>query len=459
MDSNSNPQDAQDMQEALEAYQAYKAHKANAAAAHSAHAPSEYAFAKGLPPDDNALPNVVGDPVDRLKSTAKMGIGAGIAMLAPPVEGAGIVNALSRAATNAGGAGLQKYLGNLIDQKQDPTEGVGTSAAIGAFPSLALDSVSGLGGYLKGAANRSMLRAVGLTGAKSKNIPSDLGNRMVDEGIWGTKSQMADKVAQKYSQAESQIQDLAQGLEGSVSGDELAKAIEEKSKQYMNPEDASKVLSGREGGVDSFSKVSNAVRKGAAGYQEGSPEVTSVRNMVGEGGDLTPISTHTTPAIPETQGTYGGKGLLALKRSGDAEAFNQSGQMGNTYAADAYRAQADEARNSLATLSDGEMPEALKREQTLLYANKGLMQPTMVQKNPVNLTDIGSSVVGAATHGLPGAGTAVLASKAAISPFVQSLFAKGAQASSNALSPVGELADPRVLQSLFGLSNANSSGQ
>ena len=261
---------------------------------------------------------------------------------------------------------------------------------------------------------------------------------------------MANQVASKYAQAEQNVQDLAESLEGNVSGNTLSDAIKEKSRQYLNPEDASKIISGREGGVSAFDKVSDAVKTNAAGYEAASPEVTSVRNMVGEGGELTPISSTTTPAISETQGVYGGKGLLALKRGGDAEAFNQSGQMGNSYLADAYRAQADEARNALASLSEGAMPKALRDEQTLLYANKGLMKPDMTYKNPVSFTDLSAAILGAA-HGLPGAGKAVLISKGAMSAPVQSLWAKALhQGVAPALDAASHVSDPEVLQSLFG---------
>lgn len=389
------------------------------------------------------------DP-DMKRGFAKMMVGTAAGGIAgPATEGMG---ALATAGVNAGVSGLQKYFSNLMDNKQDSTEGVGTSAAIGGGASLV---GSGLSNFFSGAANGSMKRAVGLVGAASKNAPADIGNRIADQGIWGTKAGMAAQVAKKYASQEQTVQDLAQGLEGNVSGDTLATAIKDKAQQYLNPEDASKVLSGREGGVAAFDKVSNAVKTGAAGYQEGSPEVTSVRNMVGDGGDLTPTSSSTTPQVPEQQGVYGGKGLLALKRAGDAEAFNQSGQMGNTYSADAYRAQADEARSHLASLSEGAMPQALKDEQTLLYANKGLMKPDMTYKNPVSLTDIGAAMTGASSGGLPGAGTAVLASKAWVSPIVQSLFAQGAHKLGVPATKL--LSDPEVIQSLFGAEHALNS--
>lgn len=148
------PSDMADAQEAYQAYKAYKQYKAQQqpAQAQPASAPSEYAVAKGLPPDDsNNLPNVVGDPVDRLKTTAKVGTGIALGLGGMALTGGleGLGGLAARTAVNGGAAGLQKYLSNRIDQNPNPSEGVVGNAALGGALSLGFDALSGLLGGAK----------------------------------------------------------------------------------------------------------------------------------------------------------------------------------------------------------------------------------------------------------------------------------------------------------------------
>ncbi len=400
---------------------------------------------------ENPKTNIVG----RVAGAMGAGMVGGLAAKPLMAAGSGMAPALGRIATQTG-------LGMAQGYAQKPAEGKSRASnldvtdngwnALNYLPGAIQAGSEVMAPALRSMANSSQLRAVGLTGAKSKNLPKDAGNRMVDEGIWGTKQGMADKVANKYGAVEQEIQDLAGNMDGTVSGDSMAESVLTRLKKYLNPEDPSKVISGSEAGAKATTDVAEAVRKGAAGYSPGTPAQMPVRSTAVKAiGENLPAESTMIPAVPATPGKYGGRGLLALKRAGDSEAFNQSGQMGNSHIADAYRAQADEARTALSNLSEGAMPEALKREQTLLLANRGLNQPAMVPKNPVNLTDIGAGMIGSTT-GLPGAGAAVLTSKAAVSPLVQSLFAKGAQASSKLAD---EVADPMLLQALLGATKAN----
>lgn len=286
----------------------------------------------------------------------------------------------------------------------------------------------GLGSLLGGSANNAMKRAVGITGAASKKAPADIGTRLIDEGIWGTKAGMAQQVGNKYGAVENEIQALAEQLPGEVPATKLADEVAATAQQHINPE-TGLPISGGESAVATKRSIADLIRKGGKGYSPAQPgPVSEVATEFTDSAGNPIKQSVQGPAIEAQEGTYGGRALMKLKRQGDSEAFNQSGLMGNSHTADAYRAQADAARKGLSDISEGQMPELLKREQTMLLANRGLMQPEMLAKNPMSLTDIGSALVGSQSGGLPGAGTATLASKAVAAPFAQSAYAHGANA-------------------------------
>lgn len=361
-------------------------------------------------------------------------------------EGAGTAGRIGTAALQGGTAAVSQENPN-----QDYGSKLGTFLKGGAVGGGLSSLAETLGPLASKWANGSMKRAVGLVGAKSKNAPADIGNRIADMGIWGTKSGMADQVSQKYGEAEAGVQKLAEELEGSVPSDTIAKAVEESASRHLDPA-TGQALPSAEAGVAAKQGLAKNIRESGAGYSPGTPSQTNTRSMMGSDGDLVPLSSETTPGTPGTPGSYGGRSLLALKRAGDEEAFTQAGVMGNSYKAEASRAQADAARKGLSDLSGGEIPKALKDEQTLVYANKGLKQPDMTYKNPVSLTDIGASM--ASSGGLPGAAKAVLTSKAVVSPLVQSLWAQGLQ--KGAMPSAEALSNPNTQQAIIqGLFNAD----
>lgn len=79
--------------------------------------------------------------------TAKLALGAVAGGLGG--EAAAGMGMLGRAGVNALSSGAQRYVGNLIDKKDDSTEGVLGSAGLGGAISLGADAVGGLYGGLK----------------------------------------------------------------------------------------------------------------------------------------------------------------------------------------------------------------------------------------------------------------------------------------------------------------------
>jgi hypothetical protein len=339
----------------------------------------------------------------------------GVTPMAGPT--AGLAKYLAGSAMGRIGAGTASGAASGASTSDDPVQGAERGAVLGGGLSALGEGVSALA---QAGANSAMKRAVGITGAKSKTAPQDIGNRLVDEGIWGTKAGMADQVAGKYGQAEKEVQDLAANVPGQVSGDKLAEAVESRAGRHLMPSTGQPIV-GHGPDVDAMASRAAELRglpQGAEGPVKG----------------------------------YGAQDLLALKRGGDWEGFTNSGTPATSTAAEIGRTQADAARAGLSDISSGAMPAALKREQALLLADKALSTPEMTYKNPISLTDIFSGGVGTALGGAPGTAIGIAASKAARTPLAQSIFAQGAQkVAAPAADAVSKLSpqEAALLQSLF----------
>lgn len=325
------------------------------------------------------------DNPEATKQFAKTGAAmAAGGMLGPALSAVGLDSGIGGAAANfAGNMGIAGAQGAMDNGLEGAKEAMTSPwaygpAAIGAVaPALA-----------KASANRAMLRSIGATGTLSKKIPADTAQRLIDEGIWGTKAGMAEQVADKYQDSENNIQNLAKSIPGSASNEDLSNAIASKAAQHGYPSNPSIPVSGNEGNVDALKKVADQVGQGPS--------------------------------------QYSWQDVLGLKRAGDNQAFLNSGQQGDSALSQAYRAQGDAARNALSSASEGAMPEALKREQALLIANRTLNKPEMVSKTPFTLQDLLGANVGSHAAGLPGAGASILASKAMMTPLLQSGYAQSA---------------------------------
>jgi hypothetical protein len=298
--------------------------------------------------------------------------GAGGAM----AEGAGMAG---RAAINAGASGLQKYFGNMMDGSKDPTQGVLGSAALGGAASAGLDSVSG------GASKISdwlMQKAVGM----KKYMPG-VGNNLVDQGVWGTKSGMAEQVPDLLAKEEGKLQDTVQGLTGTVNSKEIADAISNKAQQFTLPST---------GQASPFSEL----------------ELQKVRDLADKTSKM---------------GDLSASDLLALKRQGDYQAFTASGNPASSTDADLARTGANAARTALKEMSP-DAANALLNERSLIMAKKGLDKPDSLGSGTLSSLFFGKAP-----------GTSIGGSVAA------QALQKGVS------TPAGALADPKVLQGLFGL--------
>jgi hypothetical protein len=403
MDQDSNqPSDAK---EAYEAYQAYKAYKAQKQSPGKLE-PTPYTGR--APWDDSQIPGPANSAEAKEQLANLPSQLAQTALMAAPSP----VNPWMRAGVQGSGSALAEYL------KPGATGGDALKAGL-LSGGISLAG-SGLASLARSGANSAMKRAVGITGAKSKTAPQDIGNRLVDEGIWGTKAGMADQVAGKYGQAEKEVQDLAANVPGQVSGDKLAEAVESRAGRHLMPSTGQPIV-GHGPDVDAMASRAAELRglpQGAEGPVKG----------------------------------YGAQDLLALKRGGDWEGFTNSGTPATSTAAEIGRTQADAARAGLSDISSGAMPAALKREQALLLADKALSTPEMTYKNPISLTDIFSGGVGTALGGAPGTAIGIAASKAARTPLAQSIFAQGAQkVAAPAADAVSKLSpqEAALLKSLF----------
>lgn len=396
-----NPQDPRSAQ--IMAKISGQASPSNAQSRSSIQAPSEYAFAKGLPPEDNALPNVVGDPVDRLKTTAKAGVTAGLMLAAPEIEGPGLLNTASRALTNGGGVGLQKYLGNIIDQKQDPTEGVLKDTALGTMASAGVDAAKGFYGGAKNmyqtgkwAANPpamqdTAIQAVGdatdkLRSSEAENLKKYLSGKTIDidtSRIRGIHPEI-DSILGKYATPYGEIPSNAK-----VSAEDANKIRstldQEMSYKKLGPFAQSAETAARDAQIKPLAdqlrgQVHDLSPEVSDTFDQWSDNLNAARNL-DKRAETAPLTVLTSPSIDRR----------ALLQKVDDEVGTNLGRLGS---------QMNDAKN----LSN-------------------------------------------ATHN------------------IQPLKALGALGSSGAkglfygATEGNALSDPRVLQSLFGLSNANSSGQ
>ena len=147
-----------DVKEALEAYQAYQADKAQRAQniahptpdaadkAASAKAPQALSLLRGGAAHQD-IQDLEQMPQGIKDATARGIIGVGTAVAGgAEAQGAGM---LARTAINAGGAGLQQYLGNLVTGKPDATEGVLGATATGGGLSVIGDALGGIYGAVK----------------------------------------------------------------------------------------------------------------------------------------------------------------------------------------------------------------------------------------------------------------------------------------------------------------------
>lgn len=251
-------------------------------------------------------------------------LGSGVGAIAP--EGAGILAGLGRVGANAAG-------GAAAGAAQNPEEGqsrTGNAIAGGLGGGLAsglAEAGSGIGSKV---ADTLMKRSVGITRGENPG----LGNRLANQGLWGTKNQMANQVEQKLPQAEQRVQDAVNGAGDSwTPNDKIVGSLVDKGKKYLNPDTQQPFPSNE----DSYDQVAQLWDK----------------------------SNQTKAYSPQA--------LLKLKRaSDDAAKYNTTGDPGAGFKAELAKAQGDAARGLLDKATKGATAEPLADEGALLSARKGL---------------------------------------------------------------------------------------
>lgn len=320
-----------------------------------------------------------------MSTLMKMGVTPVGGLAALSTDGLGV---LGKASTNAGSAGLQKYLSNLVNGDSDRTQGVGGAMALGGGGSLALDGIAAGTGKL---ADWLQQAAAGMTKYKP-----GIGTNLINQGVWGTKNSMANQVADMLPAKEQEVQQAVAGIKGNADAQDIGDAISNVGNKFKMPS-----TGGVSPGMDSYAqKVNDA----ADAYQS-----------MGEGGELTP------------------QDLLSAKRQGDWLGYTNSGTPATSLEAEIGQAQADKARSLLSDMSEGETARKLADEQALILAKKSLTKPDSIPN---------------------GLGAKAIFMKAPGQSLFGSMAAQGLQ--KGVAAPAGAVADPALMQTLFGISNSSS---
>lgn len=321
-------------------------------------------------------------PMDTLM---KMGVTPTGGLAALSTDGLG---ALGRASTNAGSAGLQKYLSNAVNNDSDRTQGVGGAMALGVGGSLTADAASAGSGKL---ADWLQQAATGMTKYKP-----GIGTNLINQGVWGTKNGMANQVSEMLPAKEQEVQQAVAGIKGNADAQAIGDAISRVGNKFSLPSTGDV--------APNMEPYAQKVSDAAGAYQS-----------MGEGGELTP------------------QDLLTAKRQGDWLGYTNSGTPATSLEAEIGQAQANKARSMLSDMSDGETARKLADEQALILAKKSLTKPDTIPN---------------------GLGAKAIFMKAPGQSLFGSMAAQGLQ--KGVAAPAGAVADPELMQTLFGLSNASS---
>lgn len=351
----------------------------------------------GVAPENGAVSNTI----DRIKDPEQWKR-LGHSMLSgdkssPVVEGTapvaapvGSLGAVGRLATYLAGSaprriGVNTAIGAVRGAMKEPAEGETRLGNAGSEAALSGGLAAGgeaIGSGSSKVADWLMQKASGM----KKYIPG-VGTRLVDQGLAGTKSMMANQVDEALPEAEKKVQGIVKGIPENIEPHSLKDAI-------MRQGDRFKLSTG---------EVPSNVK----------PYMDKVRHTAESFSDL-------------TGGKMSAEDLLRIKRQGDWLGYSASGNPATSLEADMGRAQADEARNLLSGLSGGASKEALADEQALLLAKKGLNKPESIHSG------IGSQAIFGKVPG-------------------ESLFGSvGAQALQKGVSPAAKTAaNPLALQGLL----------
>lgn len=321
--------------------------------------------------------------------------GMGMAALAGPAAGA-----IGRIAQNTG---IGAAMGGLTKPEGDQTR-TGNALKGGALGGAVSTGLEGVGAAGSKLADFLQQKAMGM----KKYIPG-VGSEAIDQGIRGTRDGMAQKTEDALSRLGNQASDQVQAIPGQVSSSAAAEPVSNYAasqkvgdilpghsvSDYANATDRAADISGR-GDVDPMDAWKLAQKAGSAGF----------RNQ----------------KALQSEGAY----LAQLEQQGYSNALK-----------DAY---------TRANPGSTDLPDTFSSMAKLYKAGNALNQPETIRQG-LPITNMFGAAMGGAAAGGPGAVAGYLAAKAAKSPLVQSYGAKGLSMFGNGAET---LADPAVLQSLFG---------
>lgn len=333
---------------------------------------------KGLTDEEMAAHEAPQSYADKYNAKyGKPNIGASIENMAGARLLAPAASAMGRIGQNIGMSGA-RAAGDTEGSLVDKAKAGGLAAFLGGGLSAAGEGVSAAGNKL---ADYLMQKSVGMR----KNTPG-VGNRLVDQGVWGTQKGMANQMETKIPEAEEAVQGVVNGMEGSVPSASIADELSRKGQKFLNP-DSGNPFPGKEA---SYGLVKDTAES------------------VGGMGNLSP------------------QALLKLKRASDYEGYTASGTPATSLKAELEQVQADKARGLLSEMSGGASKEALADEQALILANKALTKPETIHQ---------------------GGGSSLFFGKV---PGQSIGYSTAAHASQKVAGNADKLVDPRLLQSLFG---------
>lgn len=256
--------------------------------------------------------------------------------------------------------GLSALMGYLRPgSQQDKLE----NAAIGGLTGAALGAAGeGVAGLSTKAADRLQQMSVGMR----KYFPG-VGNELVNQGVYGTKNQMANKVATNIADQESQLQSLVKDLKGDVPSTVIADAVADKGNRFTSP--------------------SGETAQNMASYLNKVKDASNSIRQMGKNSDQSGYFVDKRLDAPN---------LLSLKRQGDYLGYTNSGNPATSLEAELGRAQADASREALSKISEGQettVPDILKQERASVLAGQALDKPETLGQ---------PSLMGALSSKIPG---------------------------------------------------------
>ncbi len=334
------------------------------------------------------------------RGTGLLGL-AGASFLLPggPIIQSGIQGALTKPADDLSGA---------QDLKQRGIDAAAGSAMGGAMQ---------LGGNaLKRAGDWGMKRATGI-----RKAAEGMGNRIADEGIWGTKSMMRNQAQRKIDISEQALNDAINQMTGTISPNAPARAIRNNTLPYIPQIGGSGPLPLPS---ENIPFVQNGMNREAEALARGA---------------MTPQE------------------ALSMSRAIAKPAYNKTGapldahkwRLGQVEAA----ALKDSIKNKALSQGLPEVADSLSSEQALINARNGLDREQTLEQSLISHGKrglVGGTVGYAIGHGLPGILAGSATATAAGSPLALSTLGQVGTQGAKAFKPLTPAAVDALIRQAMG---------